>query len=308
MGVHLVPAGVHLVHAGVHLVPAGVHLVHAGVHLVVHVVLVHLVGVHLVPARVHLVHAGVHLVHAGVHLVVHVVSVALVMLVHHLVVAVHPSIHTVVNVVLHALVVPLVHVVVHAVVDLVGLFWADHHIHHLLVPGHLAVVVLSSDVVLKARLSLALEHPVLVVVKPVVHHLAVVHVPPGLVLALEHALVAVDVVHASILAPHVLSLVAVLALLHHAVKRIVTALVHHLVAPLVHHLVAMVHPATHLVFHVVLHPLAVHLLHPSKHLVLALLLPHHVVPLLLVELVGVAIAHPVNVDAVLVHGLLIGVL
>merc|ERR1712038_2040531 len=162
VGVHLVPMGVHLVPAGVHLVPAGVHLVHAGVHLVVHVVLVHLVGVHLV---------------------VHVVSVVLVMLVHHLVVVVHPSIHTVVHVVLHALVVPLVHVVVHAVVHLVGLLWADHHIHHLLVPGHLAVVVLGDDVVLKAGIGLALEHPVLVV-----HvDLAVVHVPPGLVLALQHA-------------------------------------------------------------------------------------------------------------------------
>jgi len=304
VGVHLVPVGVHLVPAGVHLVHAGVHLVPAGVHLVP-------AGFHLVPAGFHLVPAGFHLVHA----VVHVVSVVLVMLVHdlvvallhHLVVAVHPSIHTVVHVVLHVLAVPLVHVVVHAVVDLVGLFWADHHIHHLLVPGHLVVVVLGSDVVLKARLSLALEHPVLVVVKPAVNHLAVVHVPPGFVLALEHALVAVDVVHASILAPHVLSLVAVLSLLHHAVKRVITVLVHHLVAPLVHQLVALVHPATHLVFHVVLHPLAVHLLHPSEHLVLALLLPHHVVPLLLVELVGVAIAHPVNVDAVLVHGLLVRV-
>merc|ERR1712168_1518373 len=102
---------------------------------------------------------------------------------------------------------------------------------------------------------------------------------------------------------------------------------HHLVVTLTHHLVVLVHPISHLVVlvhsishmvvHVVLHLLTVDLVHAAKHLVthlvltlvLTLVLPHHVLLLLLslVELVRLAVAHLVNVDMVLIDGLLIGV-
>merc|ERR1712121_37557 len=184
----------------------------------------------------HLVLAGVHLVHSRVHSVVHVVSVMLVNLVvelvhhvlvallHHLFFLVHPPIHTVVHVVLYVVIVDLVHLVV-AVVGL--LLWLGHHIHHLLVPGHhlmVVVLVFGGDIVLKAWLGLTLEHSVLVV-----------HVPPGLVLALEHALVVVQVVQAFIQVPHVLiPFVACLVLLNQPIDHVVTCRMEHVKHVILH--------------------------------------------------------------------------
>jgi len=150
-------------------------------------------------------------------LVVELVHHVLVALLHHLFFLVHPPIHTVVHVVLHVVIVDLVHLVI-AVVGL--LLWLGHHIHHLLVPGHhlmVVVLVFGGDIVLKAWLGLTLEHSVLVV-----------HVPPGLVLALEHALVVVQVVQAFIQVPHVLiPQVACLVLLNQPIDHVVTCRMEH---------------------------------------------------------------------------------
>merc|ERR1712165_214876 len=178
-------------------------------------------------------------VHAAVKTVVHhlvPVHAAVEAVVHHLV-PVHAAVHVVlVHAVVHL--VHLVHAVVH-LVQAVGLLGVDNH---------LAVVVgrvLSSDIVLKAALSLTLEHPALLVV----HH------PPGLILTLEHALIAVHVVAALLLLPgHVVPHVAVLALLHHAVKHVA----------LTAHLVDLVHAG---LFHVALHAVSVNLVHAGVHLV-----------------------------------------
>merc|ERR1711963_1008090 len=243
--------------------------VHAAVEAVVH----HLVPVHAAVKTV--VH---HLV--PVHAAVHVVLVHAVI---HLIHLVHARVH----------VVPLVHAVVH-LVHAVGLLGVDNH---------LAVVVgrvLGSDIVLEAAVSLTLEHPALLVV----HH------PPGLILTLEHALIAVHVVAAFLLPPgNVVPHVAVLALLHHAIKHVA----------LTAHLVDLVHAV---LFHVVLHAVSVNLVHAAVHLVplvhTAVHLNHlvpvvvHLVPLvhvgvhLLVVLVRPAVAHLVNVDTELISGLLFG--
>merc|ERR1711973_455420 len=208
----------HVVHPVVHVVlhPAVKMVVHhlVPVHAAVEAVVHHLVPVH---AAVHvvLVHAVIHLVHL-VHAVIHLIHL------------VHARVH----------VVPLVHAVVH-LVHAVGLLGVDNH---------LAVVVgrvLGSDIVLEAAVSLTLEHPALLVV----HH------PPGLILTLEHALIAVHVVAAFLLPPgNVVPHVAVLALLHHAIKHV----------PLTAHLVPMVHAV---LFHGVLHAVSVNLVHAAVHLV-----------------------------------------
>merc|ERR1719300_1249718 len=218
---HVVHPVVHVpVHAAVeavvhHLVP-----VHAAVKTVVHHLVpvhaaVHVVLVHAVIHLVHLVHAAVHLIHL-VHAVVHLVPLA------------HARVHLV----------PLVHAVVH-LVHAVGLLGVDNH---------LAVVVgrvLGSDIVLEAAFGLTLEHPALLVV----HH------PPGLILTLEHALIAVHIVAAFLLPPdNEVPHVAVLALLHHAIKNVA----------LTAHLVDLVHAV---LFHVVLHAVSVNLVDAAAHLV-----------------------------------------
>merc|ERR1719308_342439 len=153
------------------------HVVHPVVHVVLHPA-VEMVVHHLVP------------VHAAVEAVVHhlvPVHAAVKTVVHHLV-----PVHAAVHVVLVHAVVHLVHLV-HAVVHLVPLVHAVVHLVHAVgllgVDYHLAVVVgrvLGSDIVLEAAFGLTLKHPALLVI----HH------PPGLILTLEHALIAVHVVAA----------------------------------------------------------------------------------------------------------------
>merc|ERR1712241_570510 len=209
-----------LVHDVVHI--HTVNIVHAAVHSVVHVVLhkvVHLV-VHVVAVHSVILLAGlekVHLVHAALHVVVHLGhSVGLLGRaehdgVKHLLLGVLPESH-------HLLVV----------------------LEHLTIVVHVTVgIVLSDNIIFKARLSLTLAQPLAVL-------LHVAHVTLHIVVSLVHAAKGVHVVHSATVAQflhHVLTHnVVVLALLHQGVEHVLfLLLVHHSVKHLP--LVLLVHHA-----------------------------------------------------------------